>query len=102
MFCSNCGKEIDDKAVVCVNCGCAVGKRPNSSKPDAPSAGFAVIGFLVPLVGLILYLIYDAEQPLKARSAGKGALAGVITSVILSVLFFVIYFVFLGALIYSF
>lgn len=24
MFCSNCGKEIDDKAVVCVHCGCAV------------------------------------------------------------------------------
>lgn len=24
MFCSNCGKEIDDKAVVCVNCGCIV------------------------------------------------------------------------------
>ncbi len=21
MFCYNCGKEIDDKAVVCVNCG---------------------------------------------------------------------------------
>ena len=22
MFCSNCGKEIDDNAVVCVHCGC--------------------------------------------------------------------------------
>ena len=22
MFCNNCGKEIDDKAVVCVHCGC--------------------------------------------------------------------------------
>ena len=25
MFCSNCGKKIDDKAVVCIHCGCAVG-----------------------------------------------------------------------------
>lgn len=24
MYCKNCGKEIDDNAVVCVNCGCAV------------------------------------------------------------------------------
>ena len=24
MFCSNCGAEINDKAVVCVKCGCAV------------------------------------------------------------------------------
>lgn len=26
MFCVNCGKEIDDKAVICVNCGVAVKK----------------------------------------------------------------------------
>ena len=25
MFCSKCGKEIHDEAVVCVHCGCAVG-----------------------------------------------------------------------------
>lgn len=22
MYCSNCGKEIDDNAVLCINCGC--------------------------------------------------------------------------------
>lgn len=26
-FCSKCGKEIDDEAVVCVGCGCEVAKR---------------------------------------------------------------------------
>lgn len=25
MYCSNCGSYVSDKAVVCVNCGCAVG-----------------------------------------------------------------------------
>lgn len=30
MFCSNCGAEIHDDAVVCVKCGCAV-KRNNVS-----------------------------------------------------------------------
>ena len=30
MFCSNCGAEINDKAVVCVKCGCAV-NRPTTS-----------------------------------------------------------------------
>lgn len=24
MYCQNCGKEIDDKAVICIGCGCAV------------------------------------------------------------------------------
>lgn len=27
MFCSNCGKEIDDKAVICVHCGCETRNR---------------------------------------------------------------------------
>ena len=24
MFCANCGKEVNDKAVVCTHCGCAI------------------------------------------------------------------------------
>ncbi|MBO7164895.1 MAG: TM2 domain-containing protein [Muribaculaceae bacterium] len=30
MFCSNCGAEVNDNAVVCVRCGCAV-NRPSSA-----------------------------------------------------------------------
>lgn len=29
-FCSHCGKEVSDEAVVCVNCGCAIGGNSNS------------------------------------------------------------------------
>jgi TM2 domain-containing membrane protein YozV len=32
MFCSNCGKEIDDKAVVCVGCGVATPKNATANK----------------------------------------------------------------------
>lgn len=28
MYCQNCGKEIDDKATVCVYCGTPVNRRP--------------------------------------------------------------------------
>lgn len=28
MYCSNCGAEVNDKAVVCPNCGCAVEQKP--------------------------------------------------------------------------
>ncbi len=24
MYCSKCGKEIDDEAVICINCGCQI------------------------------------------------------------------------------
>jgi hypothetical protein len=54
--------------------GSAVGGNPL----DAPSGGFAALCFFIPLVGLILYLVWKDEYPLKARSCGKGALIGVI------------------------
>ena len=37
MFCSKCGKEINDEAVVCVHCGCATqNMRTEESKKDQP------------------------------------------------------------------
>ena len=32
MFCPKCGKEIDDEAVVCIHCGCAVNKQFDGSR----------------------------------------------------------------------
>ena len=57
-----------------------------ASGADAPSAGFAVLGFFVPVVGLILYLMWKRQTPLKARSAGKGALISVIVQVVLYII----------------
>ncbi|HAQ56602.1 MAG TPA: hypothetical protein DCR44_04305 [Acholeplasmatales bacterium] len=36
MFCQNCGKEIDDKAVVCIHCGVAV--KPAAAAALDPNA----------------------------------------------------------------
>ncbi|MCL2489302.1 MAG: hypothetical protein FWF36_01025 [Propionibacteriaceae bacterium] len=47
-------------------------------EPDAPSGGFAVLGFFFPIVGLILFLVWNDRTPLRAKSAGKGALISVI------------------------
>ena len=98
MFCSRCGKEIENEAVICIHCGFPVGNA--ASKPDdAPSAGFAVLGFFIPLVGLILYLIYnESHRPLRAKSAGKGALIGFIVQVALSIISVVIYVISFGIL----
>ncbi|MBQ9270217.1 MAG: zinc-ribbon domain-containing protein [Oscillospiraceae bacterium] len=69
---------------------------------DAPSGGYAVLGFFIPVVGLILYLVWKDQTPLRARSAGKGALIGVIVgvvgSILLSILSVVLSFGFLAAL----
>ena len=58
---------------------------------DSSSFVYAVLGFFIPLVGLIIYLSAKDSTPLKAKSAGKGALVGLITNIVLSVLFSGIY-----------
>lgn len=62
---------------------------------DAPSGGMAVLGFFFPIIGLILYLVWKDEKPLRAHSAGKGALIGVIAGVVLYILGAVLPFAFL-------
>ena len=86
-FCSKCGKEIMDEAVVCPHCGCSVKSESQITKEDdAPSILFALLGFFIPLVGLILWLCFKDSSPRKARSAGKGAIIGVCVSVALAII----------------
>lgn len=91
MFCRNCGAQIDDRAEICPKCGVRV--NPQSASPatyDAPNAGFAVLGFFFPLIGLILYLVWKDQYPLKAKSCGKGALIGVIVYVAFVILYIIL------------
>lgn len=94
-YCRNCGNLIDERAYVCLKCGCAV--EDNSVNPnDKKSGGFAFLCFLIPLLGLILYLVWKDEMPLKAKSCAKGAIISVIISVVLSVISVVLTFLGLG------
>lgn len=81
-FCRNCGAEIHDEAVVCINCGVSVEQPKKTNADDKKSGGFAFLCFLVPLLGLILYLVWKDDYPLKAKSCGKGAIVGVVFSIV--------------------
>ncbi len=83
-FCSHCGAQIDDNAVICVKCGCSVAQK-GIDPQDAPSTGFTVLSFFFPLIGLILWLVWMNSSPLKAKSCGKGALIGVIVSAVIGI-----------------
>lgn len=76
-YCSKCGKELVDEAVVCPGCGCAQGNMLKR-QDDARNSGWALVGFCIPIVGLILYLVWKDDMPLRAKSVGKGALISVI------------------------
>lgn len=46
------------------------------------SIGFGILSFLIPLIGLILYLVWKRNKPQKAKSCGIGALIGIVISLI--------------------
>ncbi len=114
-YCKYCGTQLEDDAVFCVNCGAKQVEEGSQSQSenqtdsanpnyfnnmhsgnanyqndantdDAPSIGFGILGFLFPLIGLILYLVWKDTTPLKAKSCGKGALIGFIFSIITGII----------------
>ena len=87
-YCVHCGKEILEAAVICPHRGCQVGtkKAQYSSEEDIPSIGLNIVSFLIPIVGLILYLVYQDKAPTKAKEIGKFALIGFGVSIACSVL----------------
>lgn len=56
-------------------------QTPYATQPrqsgDTGSVGWGILGFFVPLVGLILWLVWKDTKPKNAKSAGIGALIGV-------------------------
>lgn len=72
-FCPNCGAEVNKNAIVCVKCGCAISSRAYNGA-DVPSVGLNIVSFLFPIIGLILYLVYYQNSPIKANALGKWAL----------------------------
>ena len=81
-FCPNCGNTL-------IN-----GKCPACNYQDKNNIGFNILSFFFPLIGLVLYIIWKDEHPVKAKGCGKAALASVIVNAILTVIILVLYFTF--------
>ena len=84
-YCTNCGAEMADEAVVCVKCGV-----PVKNENDKPSTGLNILSFFFPLIGLILFLCMKNDTPIKAKKCGKWALIGFIIEVVLSIVLSVV------------
>ena len=109
MICAACGAEVSDDARFCPNCGAAQQpgtdpagyQTPYAATPQSPGAqsyqqpyeqpqapadsghwGWAVLGFCIPIVGLVLYIVWRNEKPNCAKKAGIGALVSVILSLV--------------------
>jgi hypothetical protein len=69
------------------------------SGSDSSNLGIALLGFFIPIVGLILWAMWKDDYPLKAKSAGKGALVGVIVGVVCGIIYGVCYGIILASIV---
>lgn len=84
MYCKHCGKEINDNAIVCPNCGVATDNMAKATPVPAQKNTMALVGFILsffmPLVGLILSVLgyKNAQKPEYSGDGKSMALAGII------------------------
>ncbi|MBT1180422.1 zinc ribbon domain-containing protein [Bifidobacterium sp. CP2] len=64
-----------------------VAAQPGAPAPeqDTDSFGWSVLGFFVPVAGLILWLVWRGRRPRDSRRARNGFIAGIIVNVIAAV-----------------
>lgn len=70
-FCGECGKEVNEKAVICPSCGCPIcgniqsqTQQPIYVKPvSAPFSGIAIAGFVISFLTLIPSIVVIGMGP---------------------------------------
>lgn len=91
-FCKNCGKQLEDGVLFCSGCGADQRDPVRQNVTNAPAVvdnggfGWGLLGFCIPIVGLILFLVWRDTKPRTSKAAGKGALISVIISVVCYIL----------------
>ena len=84
-YCSKCGAEIHDEAVICPKCGCAV-QGMNAQIVPGKRNTMAIVGFIlsffVNIAGLILGIL-GLNQSKKMNGDGKGlSIAAIVISAV--------------------
>ena len=83
MFCKHCGREIDDKAIVCPYCGVQVANvQPQQSGTNVIAIVGFIFAFIMPIVGLICSII-GRNKAYEYGGNGRGlATAGLVINII--------------------
>lgn len=97
-YCDECGAKMKDNAKICKECGFLASTDTEDSsendtfkEKDKFSVAWEWFGFLTPLIGLVLYIVWRRDLPCRAYSVGKGALFAYIVRLILGVLLLIVY-----------
>lgn len=65
-YCSKCGNQILEEAIICPSCGCMV--EDKAINDDYVSIGLCMLSFLVPIFGIIYWACTRKKTPHKARA----------------------------------
>ena len=56
---------------------------PQQNNGDSGSIGWGILGFIIPLVGWILYFVWKDSKPKSAKVAGLGGVIGFAVNMVL-------------------
>lgn len=78
------------------NGGLGASSTQVQSAKEGGTVGWGILGFFLPIVGFILWLVWKDEHPARSRSAGIGCLVSVCLGVLGSIIYIIILFAILG------
>lgn len=101
-YCEYCGIQLEDNDNFCFNCGAKCKKIVNNNNncnynytgpnnqinsDDRSIFGYNLLSFAIPIIGILLYVSWKQEYPVKAKNCFKWAIIGLITSIVLNMFF---------------
>lgn len=91
MYCKKCGILNDDNLNFCVNCGNKLKETAVNHATGINRIWFGILGFVVPILGLIFYVAYKDDNPKISRTSFKGAVLGLAAPTIIAVIVLLLY-----------
>lgn len=86
-FCSKCGKELVDEAVICPHCGCMVEAAPKMpAANDTVSVGLVILSVLIPLFGIIYWPAVHEKTPKRGKACGIAGLISWGVSILITII----------------
>ena len=94
-FCSKCGQEVNEEAVICIHCGCSVETATPEATPQKKLNVFALVGFIVSLASLLIDfggivglvgLIFSSIALRQLKTDGKKGKGFAITGLVVGII----------------
>ena len=109
MFCKNCGQEVNDKAVVCIHCGCSLEEKKEtvntvdtSEANESKTTIGVLMGLFLGLIGLIIGICLYKEGTVARKTFLKGFWIAFGISMAISIIVGIIYGVAVGSMLGSY